>query len=356
MGTIIDRKRAAGVVRYNAQIVRKQSGKIVRREAKTFPTKTEARAWLKLREAELTTLPLAPFVAKNDVPLSVAIDRYISESKIEIGRTKQQVLRSIREFAIASLPCGEIASHHIVQFAEQLSNSRQPQTVGNYISHLSAIFRIAKPAWGYRLDQSAMSDAHIVLRRIGITSKSKQRDRRPTLHELEKLMSYFADRSKRKPDCVPMHVIIAFALFSTRRQDEIVRQKWFDADELNKRILVRDMKNPGGKKGNDVWCELPDEALAILRAVPRKTERIFPHSTDAIGTAFTRACRFLEIDDLHFHDLRHEGISRLFEIGRTIPQVASVSGHKSWQSLQRYAHVRQAGDKFTEWRWLPIVS
>jgi hypothetical protein len=41
---------------------------------------------------------------------------------------------------------------------------------------------------------------------------------------------------------------------------------------------------------------------------------------------------------LHFHDLRHEGISRLFEMGRTIPQAASVSGHRSWASLQRYSH------------------
>jgi integrase len=69
-----------------------------------------------------------------------------------------------------------------------------------------------------------------------------------------------------------------------------------------------------------------------------------------------RQCRaawrpFLAIDDLHFHDLRHEGVSRLFEMGRTIPQVASVSGHRSWQSLQRYTHLRQVGDKYAGWKW-----
>jgi integrase len=55
---------------------------------------------------------------------------------------------------------------------------------------------------------------------------------------------------------------------------------------------------------------------------------------------------------LHFHDLRHEGISRLFEMGRSIPQVAAVSGHRSWQSLQRYSHIRQTGDKYAGWKWL----
>jgi len=59
----------------------------------------------------------------------------------------------------------------------------------------------------------------------------------------------------------------------------------------------------------------------------------------------------LGIDDLHFHDLRHEGCSRLFELGWTIPQVASVSGHRSWQSLKRYSHLRQSGDKLACWRW-----
>jgi integrase len=59
---------------------------------------------------------------------------------------------------------------------------------------------------------------------------------------------------------------------------------------------------------------------------------------------------------LHFHDLRHEGISRLFEIGRTIPQAASVSGHRSWSSLQRYTHIRQTGDKYAGWKWMPTVT
>ena len=55
---------------------------------------------------------------------------------------------------------------------------------------------------------------------------------------------------------------------------------------------------------------------------------------------------------MHFHDLRHEGVSRLFEKGLTIPHVATVSGHRSWQSLKRYTHIRQVGDKYVGWQWL----
>ena len=144
--------------------------------------------------------------------------------------------------------------------------------------------------------------------------------------------------------------------FSTRRQEEITRISWIDLDTEGSRVLVRDMKNPGEKIGNDTWCDLPQEALQIILSMPRTSDEIFPYSTDAIGAAFTRAGQFLEIDDLHFHDLRHDGVSRLFEIGLNIPRVASVSGHRSWTSLKRYTHLRQTGDKYAGWKWLPIVT
>lgn len=90
--------------------------------------------------------------------------------------------------------------------------------------------------------------------------------------------------------------------------------------------------------------------------LPSNAAEIFPFSTDAIGMGFTRACQFLAIQDLHLHDLRHDGVSRLFEIGRNIPQVAAASGHRSWTSLKRYTHLRHTGDKYAHWKWLPVVT
>jgi integrase len=87
-----------------------------------------------------------------------------------------------------------------------------------------------------------------------------------------------------------------------------------------------------------------------------KRERLFPYSTDAISAAFTRACKFLEIPNLRFHDLRHDGVSRLFEIGTSIPHAAAVSGHRSWTSLKRYTHLRQTGDKYAGWKWSDVVT
>jgi integrase len=345
MGTIISRKRKDGTTGHTAQIVVKQKGAIVHREARTFDRRQAAKAWLARRETELAT-PGA-LERRPDPPLGQVIDRYIAESKRQIGRTKAQVLATIKTYDIADLTCSKITSADIVAFARALPVS--PQTVQNYLSHLAAVFAIARPAWGYPLDQQAIKDAFAVAKRLGVTAKGRSRDRRPTLGELDRLMEHFGEVKAKRPRSAPMQKIIAFAIFSTRRQEEITRIAWPDYDKT--RVLVRDMKHPGDKAGNDTWCDLPPEASAIIETMPRSKGPIFPYSTDAISAAFTRACAVLDIEDLHFHDLRHDGVSRLFEMGRTIPQAASVSGHRSWQSLKRYTHLRQTGDKYENWKW-----
>ncbi|MDN5851137.1 MAG: hypothetical protein L0H63_16125 [Nitrococcus sp.] len=93
-----------------------------------------------------------------------------------------------------------------------------------------------------------------------------------------------------------------------------------------------------------LWGGESHEAIQVIESMPKTKLEIFPYSPDAITANFTRACKLLAIDDL-----RHEGISRLFEMGRNIPQVAAVSRHRSWVSLKRYTHIREAGDKYGDW-------
>lgn len=349
MGTIIERRRRDGTVIYSAQISIMRSGQIAHRESKTFNDRKMAQGWLGKREAELAKPGGISAAKVGKELLGEAIDRYLATSRKKIGKTKAQVLDALRAMPIAERRCADLKSQDIVVLAEELSIGRQPQTVANYLSHLQAVFAVAKPAWGFELDPQVMMGAVKVTRRLGLTSKSKSRDRRPTLGELDKLMTHFASVQKRRPDSTPMQKIIAFAIFSTRRQEEITRIQWADLEPG--RVMVRDMKHPGEKAGNDAWCDLVPEAVAIIRSMPKVADEIFPTSAGAITAAFTRACHLLGIEDLHFHDLRHDGVSRLFEMGMNIPHVAAVSGHRSWQSLKRYTHLRQAGDKYANWKW-----
>jgi integrase len=352
MGTIIGRTRKDGSTAYTAQIVIKKDGKIVHREAETFDRKQAANAWVVKREAELKRP--GGLERKEDPPLSAVIDRYIAESKNVVLGTKAQVLRTIKNSDLGEVKCSDITSRILLSFAKELTQAVEPQTCANYFSHLSNIFTVARPAWGYPLSRQEFDDAVTVLKKLGLIRKGTERDRRPTLEELNRLMEHFGRIRDHRPSSIPMQKIIAFALLSTRRQEEITLLRWEDLD--GDRVLVRDMKHPGDKKGNNVYCELPTEALVIIQSMLRAAERIFPYSTYAISAAFTRACQFLGIKDLRFHDLRHEGISRLFEMGRTIPQVANVSGHRSWTSLKRYTHIRQTGDKYKDWKWLANMS
>lgn len=360
MGSIIPRRRSDGTTAYMAQISIMRELRIVYRESRTFDREPAARAWMQRREAELRRdggIEAALAKRAAGQTLADAIDRYIAESERQIGRTKAQVLRTIKAADIGGMDCERIGSQEIVALARELIDGGvSPQTAANYLSHLASVFRIARPAWGIPLDAQAMADAMIVTRKLGLTSKSRERSRRPALEEIDRLMSHFARIEANRPGSTPMVRIVAFALFSTRRLEEITRLEWSDLDEPGARIMVRDMKHPGDKAGNDTLVDLPAEAIRIIRAMPRSGPRIFPYSTDAIGAAFTRATRALAIEDLHFHDLRHEGVSRLFEIGLTIPRVAAVSGHRSWVSLKRYTHIRQTGDRWAGWQWLDRVA
>lgn len=352
MGTIVSRKRKDGTIGHTAQIRIKDGGKTIFTESQTFDRKPAAQAWLKKRETELA-VPGA-LVKPTDPLLKDVIDTYNQDKLRPHGKTKDQVLRSIKAADIGSMRCSEITSQELVKFAQTIK--AQPQTVNNYMSHLASIFSVARPAWGYPLDKQAMDDARVVLDKLGLVGRSKQRTRRPTLDELDQLMKYYTVVQLKRSDSIPMTRLIAFAIFSTRRQEEITRMEGKDLDRANLEIIVRDMKNPGEKIGNDVTTTLTPEALQLIELQPKTQGVIWPHNAESISTSFSRACIFLGIEDLHFHDLRHEGISRLFELGWSIPRVACVSGHRSWTSLKRYTHLRQVGDKYKDWPWLAKIG
>ncbi len=111
MGTVVTRRRRGGTIAHHAQISIMRDRKIVLRETKTFDRPQAANAWIKKREKELEkpeALEEAITAKKHgsrSATLAVAIDRMVAESEKEIGRTKAQVLKSIKEFEIADLAC-----------------------------------------------------------------------------------------------------------------------------------------------------------------------------------------------------------------------------------------------------------
>jgi integrase len=151
-----------------------------------------------------------------------------------------------------------------------------------------------------------------------------------------RLSRYFA-RSRSK---LPMLHIMWFALYSARRMSEITRLEWADNNDAKQTGMVRDAKHPRLKTGNHKRFKYSKSAWKIVCKQPKTDGLIFPYNPQTIGALFQRACQVLEIKDLHFHDLRHEATSRLFEAGYSIEQVQLFTLHDSWQTLKRYTHLR----------------
>jgi integrase len=141
-----------------------------------------------------------------------------------------------------------------------------------------------------------------------------------------------------------MVLLMWFAIYSCRRLSEICALRLSDLDREHSTWMVRDLKNPGGSKGNDHEMRVPDRLWPVIEAamvqVRRADDRLFPFNPKTIGTYWQRQMRLLGVEDLHWHDLRHECASRLAEDGLTIPEIQQVSLHESWGSLQIYVQVR----------------
>ena len=176
--------------------------------------------------------------------------------------------------------------------------------------------------------------ARLALKRLGLIGKGVERDRRPSDEELERLIRHFDDKPRQT---IPMGAVVRFAVATAMRQEEIFKVVWDDYAARTKMLTIRDRKDPREKAGNDQRIPLLsvsgfDPVALIEGQRPARSNadlRIFQFNHRSAGTAFTRACKSLGITDLHFHDLRHEGTSRLFEAGFQIQQVALVTGHKS---------------------------
>ena len=214
-------------------------------------------------------------------------------------------------------------------------------TVAVDLSYLGTVLRTARALWRLGLSDEPVREARLALQMIGLVAKARERDRRPTATELEQLFRYWGRLGRL---LLPMPDLVQFAIASGMRQSEICRIAWADLDRAHKTVLIRDRKHPRHKAGNDEECPLLSvtgfDAFAIALRQPVSGARIFPYKAASVSSAFTRACEKLGIDDLHFHDMRHEATSRLFEAGLGIEQVALCTGHRDWGTLRRYTQLR----------------
>jgi integrase len=130
--------------------------------------------------------------------------------------------------------------------------------------------------------------------------------------------------------------MVELALETAMRRGELLNARWSDLSLIKKTLHI-----PVTKNDHPRTIPLTARAIALmerLKELSQGDEWIIPITLDSMRMAWKRVLKRAKLDDLHFHDLRHEAISRFFEHGLSIPEVAMISGHRDPRMLFRYTH------------------
>ena len=179
--------------------------------------------------------------------------------------------------------------------------------------------------WGLMLSANPVD-------RVKMPPSSPARNRRLEDGEFERLEE--AARQTKNPHIWP---IIVFAIETGMRRGEILGLRWEHVD-LDLRIAFLLLTKNGSSREVPLSTKAA-QALATQRQ-RNDTPSPFPVTPNGFRLAWDRLRSRAGLSDLRFHDLRHEAISRFFELGLNIPEVAVISGHKDPRMLFRYTHLR----------------
>lgn len=135
-----------------------------------------------------------------------------------------------------------------------------------------------------------------------------------------------------------LRALITFAVDTGGRKSELLKLDWRNVDLDRGFVTFRKTKN-----GEDRSVRLTDRAQRVLAELsPKASGPVFTFRGKAIKdikSSFDHARARAEVEDFRFHDLRHTFASRLVQQGVTLYEVMHLTGHKSFEMVQRYAHL-----------------
>jgi len=321
--------------RFQAQVRIKRGGVIVHEESATFDKRSQAMAWGSGIEDSYDsgTLPGTP--SRMTVAEVVEAHRKALEAAEKDTRGLTNSMNNLIDSSLGRKPITRVESGDVVAWGKEYGETRAPATVLHALMTLRTCYQTARAELDIKVDVAVVADAVTHLTKLGICGKSVERDRRVTDAEIDLICTH---HEGLMGTTIPLRIAMNLAVQLPRRGGELFsKMRWEHYD--GETIRLFDTKDP--KKVRNEVVPVPPSARAIIEQLPRaKTGFICPWDRNSVSSAVSRACKLLGIQDLHLHDLRHEGVSRLFEQGLDIPRVAMISGHQSWATLKRYTHLK----------------
>lgn len=269
-----------------------------------------------------------------DMLMKEALQRYLERVSVLKKGLKQEKYRieQIKRSFLGDLNVADVTSVHISSYRDWRLNEVKaksgkaisPASVRLEMSLLSHFFVISLNEWGLCKDNPVI--------RVRKPKPPPGRDRRLTPRESRQILRYAHEFSN-----ADLYSIIVIALESAMRQGEILSLRWENIN-LRSRVARLDETKNGSKR--DVPLSM--KAIQALTHVGVKSHGpVFKYTSHGIRSTWRYMVQKLNIEDLNFHDLRHEATSRLFELGTLdMMEVAAITGHKSLSMLKRYTHLR----------------
>lgn len=298
--------------------------------SKTFRLKSDAQAWARKVEGDIEHGDR--IVSRKDlerVTLKALLTRY--EAEVSPGKRAADrehfMLRVLGRHRFADLPLSRLTSAVIAQYRDDRLSEVSGPSVRRELSLLRHCLEVARREWGYPLTPNPVAQ-------IKLPSPSRPRTRRLEGEEEARLLQ--AAQCGRSPYLGPL---ITLAIETGMRRGELLSLQWDNIDWTRRLAHL-----PLTKNGHSRDVPLSTQAVAVLKALQttqgQSDSRVFPQSANAVRQAWERLRQRVGLADFHFHDLRHEAVSRFFEKGLDTMAVATISGHREIRMLQRYTHLR----------------
>ncbi|MEP3630987.1 MAG: site-specific integrase [Hyphomicrobiales bacterium] len=306
--------------RYQAQIRLAGSTPV----SKSFITKKDAQLWARQMEVKHDQNDLVPNRNRlKHIELSELVIRYLDEvvSNKRCGQTDTITLNSFLKHPITHKALSEITTADFAKYRDERLLDIKASTLKRELTPLRHMFEIARDEWNIPLKENPID-------KLKLKAPDNKRDRRLQAGEYDRLLE--AAQTRLNPW---IEKLIIFAIETAMRRGEIFALEWSEVNLERRSVTILESKN-----GHPRTIPLTPKAYALMQGLKREDDRVFPVTKNALKMAWGRMMAQSGLDDLRFHDLRHEAVSRFFEMGLTVPEVASISGHRDMKMLMRYAH------------------
>lgn len=295
---------------------------------RTFARKGEASAWARDTEQQIDRLCMpVDYALLRRTTLGDLLARYretVTPTK-RGQRSERYRLDYLLRQPMACFSLEMLTPPLIAEYRDRRLQDVKAGTVRRELTTLRHVLEVAVKEWGLPLVSNPV-------RMIRLPADGRGRDRRLALTEFDSIVAAAA-RSRTRL----LEPVIRLAIETGLRRSELLSLKWDDLDLSKGTVTVHETKN-----GHRRTIPLTPEAMRVLGGLERSCDRVLPVREATFRIAWERLKKRLGLVDLHFHDLRHEAISRFFEMGLSVPEVALISGHRDPRMLFRYTHVQAA--------------